>query len=95
MRIIFVAAAFALLASSAAFSQTSGSNTAAQPAAASPSTGVAGTPPLGGPPEEGGPLLPATDAGWDRVAPMASLQKQFGPSHAAQPLTRLTARLPA
>jgi hypothetical protein len=69
MRVIFVAAAFALLASSAAFSQTSSSNTAAQPAAGSPPTGVAGTPPLGGPPEVGGPLLPATDAGWDRVAP--------------------------
>jgi hypothetical protein len=68
MRVIFVAAAFALLASTA-FSQTSGPNTAAPPAAALPSTGVAGNPPLGGPPEVGGPLLPATDAGWDRVAP--------------------------
>ena len=67
MRVIFVAPAFALLAS-AACAQTPGSSTAAPPAA-SPSTGVAGTPPPGGPPEVGGPLLPATDAGWDRVAP--------------------------
>jgi hypothetical protein len=66
MRAIFVAAAFALLAS-AAFAQTPSSSTVAPPAA-SPSTGV-GTPPPGGPPEVGGPLLPATDAGWDRVAP--------------------------
>jgi hypothetical protein len=69
MRVFFVAAAFALLTSSGAVSQTSGSNAVAQPAAASPPTGVAGTPRLGGPPEVGGPLLPATDAGWDRVAP--------------------------
>jgi hypothetical protein len=51
------------------FAQTSGSSTAAPPLVASPSTGVVGTPPPGGPPEVGGPLLPATDAGWDRVAP--------------------------
>jgi hypothetical protein len=68
MRVISVAAAFALLAS-AAFAQTPGSNTAAPPSAASPWSGVVVTPPLGGPPEVGGPLLPATDAGWDRVAP--------------------------
>jgi hypothetical protein len=67
MRAIFVAAAFALLAS-AAFAQTLNSSTTAPPAAP-PSTGIVGTPPPGGPPEVGGPLLPATDAGWDRVAP--------------------------
>jgi hypothetical protein len=67
MRVISVAAAFALLAS-AAFAQTPGSNTAAPPSAASPSSGVVGTPPLGGSPEVGGPLLPATDAGLDKIA---------------------------
>jgi hypothetical protein len=53
MRVMFVAAAFALL-SSAALSQTS-------PPAPS-------TPPPGGPPEVGSPLLPGTDAGLDKVA---------------------------
>ena len=68
MRVISVsvAAAFALLAS-AAFSQTPGSNTAPPPAAPSQPIG-AGTPPAGGPLEIGGPWLPATDAGLDKVA---------------------------
>jgi hypothetical protein len=66
MRVISVAAAFALLAS-AAFAQTPGANTASPPAAASPPIG-AGTLTSGGPPEVGGPLLPATDAGLDKVA---------------------------
>jgi hypothetical protein len=55
MRVISVAAAFALLAS-AALAQTPGSNTASPPAIS------------GGAPEFGSPLLPATDAGLDKVA---------------------------
>ena len=55
MRVIFVAAAFALL-SSAALSQTS----------ATPP--VASTPPPGSPQEVGSPLLPGTDTGLDKVA---------------------------
>jgi hypothetical protein len=65
--IVSVAAAFAFVASSA-FAQTPASDAAAAPpVAASPSMG-AGTPPPGGPPDVGGPLLPATDAGLDKVA---------------------------
>jgi hypothetical protein len=55
MRVISVAAAFALLAS-AAFAQTPGSNTIPPPAVS------------GGAPEVGSPLLPATDTGLDKVA---------------------------
>jgi hypothetical protein len=62
MRVIFVAAAFALFAS-AAFSQTS--NPAAPPV--SPPIGTGSLVP-GGLPEVGGPMLPATDAGLDKVA---------------------------
>lgn len=65
---IFVAAAAFAVTGSAAVAQTAGSNTAPPPAAASPSPGAAGTPPLGNPPEVGSPLLPATDAGLDKVA---------------------------
>jgi hypothetical protein len=65
---IFVAAATFAVTGSAAVAQTTGSNTAPLPVAASPSTGAAGTPPLGNPPEVGSPLLPATDAGLDKVA---------------------------
>jgi hypothetical protein len=68
MRVISVsvAAVFALLAS-AALAQAPDSNTAPPGPAASQPIG-AGTPPAGGPPEIGGPLLPATDAGLDKVA---------------------------
>jgi hypothetical protein len=55
MRVISVAAAFALLAS-AAFAQTPGSNSIPPPAVS------------GGAPEVGSPLLPATDTGLDKVA---------------------------
>jgi hypothetical protein len=56
MRLISVAAAFALLAS-AAFAQTPGSNSIPPPAVS------------GGAPEVGSsPLLPATDTGLDKVA---------------------------
>jgi hypothetical protein len=68
MRIFGVsaAAAFAVLAS-AAVAQTSGPNTASPPQASSPPIGAV-TPTAGNPPEVGGPLLPATDAGLDKVA---------------------------
>jgi hypothetical protein len=63
---VSVAAAFAVLAS-AAVAQTSGPNTASPPQASSPPIGAV-TPTAGNPPEVGGPLLPATDAGLDKVA---------------------------
>jgi hypothetical protein len=65
MRVVFIAAALGFLASGA-IAQTDGSTTS-PPSAASPPPSVS-TPPPGGPPEVGSALLPATDAGLDKVA---------------------------
>jgi hypothetical protein len=64
---VFVAAAaFAVMGSAVA--QTPGSNAAPPPAEAPPAMGAASTAPPGRSPEVGSPLLPATDAGLDKVA---------------------------